>query len=121
MPTSILVSTIIFTVLTAVCMIIAYRRHDGSFVAGLQSTWTMFRGSWLLLVVAWIFAGYVGTMLPGGFVAKWLGHGSGWRGIALACVAGAMTPGGPYIAMPIVAGLYRAGVAEGALVAYLTA
>jgi len=121
MQPSILISTVIFAVLTAACMYLAYRRHDGSLAAGLKSTWTMFRGSWLLLVVAWLFAGYIEVMLPREFVAHWLGRESGWRGIILACLAGAITPGGPYIAMPIVAGLYRAGVGEGALVAYLTA
>jgi len=121
MPTSILISTIIFVVLTATCMIVAYRRADGSLAAGLQSTWAMFRQSWLLLVVAWVFSGYVEILLPSEFVAHWLGPGSGWRGIALACLAGGITPGGPYTAMPIAAGLHRAGAGAGVLVAYLSA
>ncbi|KPL06922.1 hypothetical protein AMJ85_10100 [candidate division BRC1 bacterium SM23_51] len=102
-------------------MTIAYGRHDSTLAKGLQSAWSMFREMWLLLVVAWIFAGYIEVLLPTEFIAKWLGKGSGWQGIALACVAGGLTPGGPFVAMPVVAGLYRAGAGEGVLVAYISA
>ncbi len=121
MDISILISTLIFTILTVLCMLIAWRRADGTLGAGLQATWHMFRASWLLITVAWLFAGYVEVLLPRDFVAQWLGREAGWKAILLACAAGAVTPGGPYVAMPIVAALYRAGVGEGALVAYLTA
>ncbi|MEE8317826.1 MAG: permease, partial [Candidatus Omnitrophota bacterium] len=34
--------------------------------------------------------------------------------------AGALTPGGPYVSMPIVAGLLRSGASMGTMVAYMT-
>jgi uncharacterized membrane protein YraQ (UPF0718 family) len=120
-PRSINISTLIFIALVAICMIIAYHRDDGTLTQGLHETWKMFRDIWVLLVVAWIFAGYIGVLLPEQFVAQWLGRGSGFKGIAIACVAGGLTPGGPFISLPIVAMLYRAGAGEGVIVAYLSA
>lgn len=119
-PKSIWVSTAIFLALVVVCMTIAYRRHDGSLATGLQETWIMFTKVWVLLVVAWLFAGYIGVLLPEGFVEHWLGRESGIKGILMASVFGGLTPGGPFVSLPIVTGLIRAGASEGVIVAYLT-
>lgn len=118
---TIILYSMIFLILLIGCMAIAYRRGDGSLAKGLDVTWKMFNETWLLLVVAWIFAGYLGVLLPPEFIEKWLGPGSGWKGIAIACAAGGLTPGGVFVALPIVGSLYRAGAGEGVLVAYLTA
>jgi uncharacterized membrane protein YraQ (UPF0718 family) len=50
-----------------------------------------------------------------------VGGESGIRGILIGTVAGAITPGGPYVSMPIAAGLLRAGAGMGTMVAFLTA
>jgi len=121
LPLSILISTGVFIAFIAAAMYVAYRRQDGSLEAGLRSSWKMFRESWLLLVVAWIFAGYAEALLPTEFVVHWLGRESGMRGIALACVAGGLTPGGVFFALPIAGGLYRAGASAAVLVTYLSA
>jgi uncharacterized membrane protein YraQ (UPF0718 family) len=42
------------------------------------------------------------------------------RGILIATVAGALTPGGPMTSFPFVVALYMAGADRGSLVAYLT-
>ena len=39
----------------------------------------------------------------------------------IGCIAGALTPGGPYVSFPIVASLYKAGAGVGTVVAYVTA
>lgn len=74
-----------------------------------------------LLIAAFLIAGLTQTLVTREVVSRWLGVESGWRGIALACLAGALMPGGPYVYYPIAAALLAAGASLGALVAFVTA
>ncbi|QKT04871.1 permease [Ectothiorhodospiraceae bacterium 2226] len=74
-----------------------------------------------ILAAALLVSGYVQQLLPRERLQQWLGGRGGWRGLAVATVAGALTPGGPFAAFPLVAALYRAGVGAPVCVAYLTA
>jgi uncharacterized membrane protein YraQ (UPF0718 family) len=74
-----------------------------------------------LLVAAFLIAGLIQTLVTQEAVTHWLGAGSGWRGIALACIGGALIPGGPYVYYPIAAALLHAGAGLGVLVAFVTA
>ena len=74
-----------------------------------------------LLLAAFLIAGLVQTLVGTEVVERWLGASSGWRGIALACVGGALIPGGPYAYYPIAAALLQAGAGLGVLVAFVTA
>ncbi len=57
-------------------------------------------------------------MSPGA-LGRWMGAESGWTGLVVATVAGALTPGGPMAAFPLVLVLAGAGADRGALVAYI--
>jgi uncharacterized membrane protein YraQ (UPF0718 family) len=74
-----------------------------------------------LLLAAFVIAGLIQTLVTQEVVARWLGAQSGWRGLALACLGGALMPGGPYVYYPIAAALLRSGAGLGALVAFVTA
>jgi uncharacterized membrane protein YraQ (UPF0718 family) len=74
-----------------------------------------------LLVAAFLVAGLTQTLVTKEFVSRWLGAASGWRGIALACLGGALIPGGPYAYYPIAAVLFQAGAGIGVMVAFITA
>lgn len=74
-----------------------------------------------VILAAMMISGYVQRLVPTALVERWLGAGSGLRGLAVATVAGALTPGGPFAAFPLVVGLYRAGASFEICVAYLTA
>ena len=63
----------------------------------------------------------VEVMLPKNVVERWLGVGSGFNGLAVATFAGAFTPGGPFLAFPMVLALYRAGADWAPLITYITA
>ena len=60
-------------------------------------------------------------LLPGELVVKWIGKKAGLKGILIACLAGALTPGVPIISFPLLSALYRLGASISSLVAYLTA
>lgn len=72
------------------------------------------------IILALMVAGLVQAILPRDKVAYWVGSGSGLRGILIATLAGALTPGGPMTSFPFVVALYMAGADRGSLVAYLT-
>jgi uncharacterized membrane protein YraQ (UPF0718 family) len=74
-----------------------------------------------LLIAAFLTAGLIQTLVTRDMVTRWLGTGAGWRGIALACLGGALIPGGPYVYYPIAGALLQTGAGLGVLVAFVTA
>jgi uncharacterized membrane protein YraQ (UPF0718 family) len=73
-----------------------------------------------LLIFAFIVAGMVQVLVPRELLSKWVGAESGMRGILIGTVAGALAPGGPYVSLPVAAGLLQAGASVGTMVAFLT-
>ena len=74
-----------------------------------------------LLIAAYLIAGFIQVLVSRETVTRWLGAESHWRGIALACLGGALIPGGPYVYYPIAAVLLKSGASLGVLVAFVTA
>jgi uncharacterized membrane protein YraQ (UPF0718 family) len=66
-----------------------------------------------------LLAGCLKQLVPPGALAAWMGTESGWRGLAIAALAGMATPGGPMAAFPLVLVLARAGADRGALVCFV--
>ena len=75
---------------------------------------------WPNFVLGMVLAGLITVAIPNELLGRYLGEDSGLRGVLLATLVGAVTPGGPYLQFPILAGLHRSGVAAGPLAAYLT-
>jgi len=73
-----------------------------------------------LLVVSFLAAGLAEVLVPHAWVNRTLGEGAGLRGIVIATGVGALTPAGPFVAMPIAAVMIRAGASVGPVVAFLT-
>ena len=113
-----LVATIIMAVLAIALVLIGY--YKGEHASGLRHAMIMTMQILPLLVLAFIIAGMAQVLLPHEAIAKWIGNESGMKGIFIGTVAGAFTPGGPYVSMPIVAGLLRSGASMGTMVAYMT-
>lgn len=74
-----------------------------------------------LLVAAFLTAGLIQVLIDRETVERFLGSGSGWRGLLLACLGGALIPGGPYVYYPIAGALLARGAGLGVLVAFVTA
>ncbi len=72
-----------------------------------------------LLIFAFILAGLIQVLIPKEVISRWIGKESGWTGILIGSVAGGLMPGGPYVAFPIAAALYKTGASIGALVAFI--
>ncbi|UCF62258.1 MAG: permease [Anaerolineaceae bacterium] len=74
-----------------------------------------------LLLAAFLLAGLVQVLVSREVIERWLGSRSGWRGILLACLAGALIPGGPYVYYPLAGALLHSGAGIGALMAFVIA
>jgi len=115
-----LIPTVVMGALAVALLIIGYVKGQGQHITGLKSALTMTAGILPLLVCAFIVAGMVQVLLPRELLSKWVGAESGLRGIFIGTVAGGFSPGGPYVSLPIVAGLLRSGASVGTMVAFLT-
>ncbi|MFC1484759.1 permease [Candidatus Neomarinimicrobiota bacterium] len=115
-----LIPTIVMGLLAVALLLWGYFRGQGEHVTGLKSTTTMLLEILPLLIFAFIVAGMVQALLPQDAVSRWVGAESGWRGLFLGTIAGGLAPGGPYVSLPIAAGLLRSGAGIGTMVAFLT-
>jgi len=114
-----LIPTIIMGVLAVILSIVAYSK--GQHFDGIKSSMVLVMQILPLLVFSFIVAGMVNTILPHELMSKWIGAESGMKGIFIGTLAGAIAPGGPYVSLPIAAGLLRSGASIGTMVAFLTA
>lgn len=115
-----LIPTIIMGGLAIALVFIGYLRGQGQHIIGMKSALTMTVDILPLLVSAFIVAGMIQVLLPRELVSKWVGLESGMRGIVIGTVAGGLTPGGPYVSLPVVAGFLHSGAGIGTMVAFLT-
>lgn len=115
-----IIPTIIMGILAVILLSVGYMRGEGEHAQGFKAALNMTLEILPLLIFAFIVAGMVQTLLPQELLSRWIGEESGLRGIIIGTVAGGLTPGGPYVSLPLVAGFLRAGAAVGTMVAYLT-
>lgn len=74
----------------------------------------------LVLVISFLAAGLAEVLVPSEWVRGALGREAGLRGIVIATAAGALTPAGPFTAMPLAAVFLRSGADVAAVIAYLS-
>lgn len=114
-----LIATVLMIVVALALFGIAYAQ--GVHAEGMHSGLRTFLSILPLLLAVFTIAGLVEVLVPKERVAALLGDQAGFRGIMIGSLAGAITPGGPYVSFPIVASIYHAGAGVGTIVAYVTA
>ena len=109
--------------LVAVALAVVSWQSGGSDMAfeGLISGGTFLLRVIPLLIAAFLTAGLIQVLVSEETVKRWLGAGAGLRGLALACLGGALIPGGPYVYYPIAGALMNTGAGLGVLVAFVAA
>ena len=115
-----LIPTIIMGVIAIVLLFIGYQKGGGEHILGLKSAGNLLLQIIPLLIFAFIIAGMIQVLVPTEMISKWVGAESGFRGILIGTVIGGFMPGGPFISLPIAAGLLRVGASVGTMVALLT-
>lgn len=113
-----LVPTIVMAVVAIAVLIFAYQK--GVHIESLTTSWRMIIQIFPMLVLAMLAAGTIQHLISPELITKWIGNESGFRGILIGTAMGACVPGGPYISLPVAAGLMRTGAGIGTLVAFIT-
>lgn len=116
-----LIPTIIMGTLALILVLIGYYKGQDQHISGMKAAVAMTIEIIPLLVCAFLIAGMVQVLLPQDLLSRWVGIQSGMRGILIGTVAGGLTPGGPFVSLPIAAGLLRSGASVGTMIAFLTA
>jgi uncharacterized membrane protein YraQ (UPF0718 family) len=114
---------VFFVLLTVliVLVVLAWRSGGAEQVrAGLGGGASLLVRYSALLLVSFLAAGLAEVLVPQEWVSRTLGDDAGVRGIVIATGVGALTPAGPFVAMPIAAVMIRAGASIGPVVAFLT-
>lgn len=116
-----LIATLVILIFTAIASLFALLKGKDIFFNGINSGLKLFVQTLPLLFLALILAGLIQQLLPKELINKWIGKESGFRGILLGCIAGGLTPGGPYTSYPIMVGLVKAGAGIGTIISFITA
>ncbi|MCB1745447.1 MAG: permease, partial [Gammaproteobacteria bacterium] len=73
------------------------------------------------MAAALLISGFIQVLVPSQLVSRWLGVGAGIKGVFVATMVGALTPGGPMLAFPLVVVLRNSGASIVSLITFLTA
>lgn len=111
---------IILIVLATSTSVLAYRKGDGTHLKGFKIAQKTLINMWPLLIIAFVMAGFIQVAIPPELIKSWLGAQAGLRGVLIGSVVGALIPGGPYVAFPIIASVVNAGAGLGTAVAFIT-
>jgi len=88
---------------------------------GIGSGTKLFMRFGLVIFLSFMVAGLAESLMPREWISSALGEDSGWRGLMLAAAAGAITPAGPFVSMPLALGMLKAGAAPAAVITFLSA
>lgn len=115
-----LIPTIIMGLFAIILLFIGYNNGQGQHISGMKSAYYMTIEILPLLIFSLTVAGMVQVLIPQDLLSTWLGEEAGIRGILIGSVAGGLAPGGPFVSLPIAAGLLRSGASVGTMVAFIT-
>ena len=115
-------SMIFFIALAMVSAILVYvMKGQAALDNALAQALKLFGNVVPLIALGMMLGGLARELADPKKIAPILGAQSGWSGLILATGLGAVTPGGPFAAFPIVYALFIAGADIGAVIAYVTA
>jgi uncharacterized membrane protein YraQ (UPF0718 family) len=114
-------STVVMMTAAAVTLVVVYWKSPAAAERGLNATGSLFLEITPRMIAAFTLAGLFQAVVPQELIVRWMGQGSGMRGLLIGMSLGGVTPGGPMTHFPVIASLYKLGIGVGPLVAYLSA
>lgn len=114
-------STIVMIAAAVLALIAIYLKSPEAAARGLNATGSLLWEITPRMIAAFTLAGLIQAVVPQEVIVRWMGGGSGWKGILIGTTLGSLTPGGPMTHFPVIASLFKMGVGVGPLVAYLSA
>lgn len=106
--------------MAAILVAAALARRDGTFRRGIRRALEQFLILAPRMFCALIAAGFVAKLIPGAFIARFLGDEAGLTAVVIAAATGIIIPAGPAIAFSIGAVFANAGASVPALIAFIT-
>lgn len=113
--------TIALWVIVAALAMAAARRHGLLLRGAARQGGAEFLRLLPRIMIGVMGSGYIAAALPQDTVGQWLGDSSGLLGIAIATIAGALTPGGPVVGFALGAAALKGGAGAPQVIAYSTA
>lgn len=113
-------ATLILWAIAGVLLIFSWRAGAGTLRNGLELAWKTTSKNTLLILLAFIIAGFVNVLSPEKLVTAWIGPDSGWQGILTSEFLGMLLPGGPYVIFPIIDILAQAGAGLAPVITLIT-
>ena len=110
----------ILAVLAVVLSAIALKRDPGAIRPAFGNVRRQLGMIFLRIPFALITAAYLGLIIPPDAMAPYIGPDTGFRGIVIAFLFGAIIPGGPVMTFPLALVLWRSGAGDAQMVALLT-
>lgn len=114
-------STVVMMAAALITLAVVYCKSPQAASHGLHATGSLILEITPRMIAAFLLAGLVQAIVPQDVIVRWMGHGTGFKGILIGMTLGGVTPGGPMTHFPVIATFYKMGVGIGPLVAYLTA
>lgn len=114
-------STVVMIAAATIALIVIYWKSPETASKGLNATGLLILEITPRMIAAFTLAGLIQAVVPQEVIVRWMGEGSGLRGIVIGTTLGSLTPGGPMTHFPVIASLFKMGVGVGPLVAYLSA
>jgi hypothetical protein len=103
-------STAVMMVAALVTLAAVYWKSPAAASSGLSATGALILEIIPRMVAAFTLAGLIQAIVPQEMIVKWMGHGSGMRGILIGMTLGSLTPGGPMTHFPIIRLSSRSGL-----------
>lgn len=100
--------------------IVFFRDGRQRFLEILYSDLWLFTGVLPKVLAGCLIGAFLARLLPRELVAKWIGSESGFSGLLIATMIGAVLPGGPVTIYPVASAFLVVGADLGATVAFIT-
>ncbi len=113
-------SAIVLWIITLTLFLFSWKKGAETVKRGTLLAWSTTKKNGLLIILAFIIAGFVNILSPEELVTAWIGPDTGWQGIISAEFLGTLLPGGPYVVFPIIAILVQAGAGLGPVISLIT-
>jgi uncharacterized membrane protein YraQ (UPF0718 family) len=112
--------TIAFPAVSLIVLIAAYWWSPEAAIKGLKGSGNMALGALLPLLSGFLLAGVCASVVSKDLVVRWMGPGSGVKGVVTAWILGAAMPGATGVQLPLILVMADLGVGVGPLITYFS-
>ena len=107
--------------LVALLAVLAWRRSPAVLKQGSRTGFVDFASLVPRIAIGVIGSGFIAAIIPQAVIVGWIGPQSGWTGVGIASLAGALTPGGPVVGFAIGAAALKGGAGTPQVMAFVIA